>query len=172
MAGSHALARDGPGSAPARDGQLGALLGHVARGDQVAFEAVHDRTAGQVPRVIQGVAHYRSVRGGHGEVLVDAWRSASRYDQARGSATTRRLTLAHRHAVDRVRSPQISRTGDVRCIAADPRNHVTKRPRPGWIAIKCADACAGRAFGAGGLPARHGPVISAHPARPAGAGHE
>jgi len=48
ITGGHALPRGGPGSAPARDGQLGALLGHVARGDQVAFEAFYDRTAGQV----------------------------------------------------------------------------------------------------------------------------
>jgi len=46
VTGGHALPRDGPGSASARDGQLGTLLGHVARGDQVAFEAIYDRAAG------------------------------------------------------------------------------------------------------------------------------
>src|SRR5215472_738231 len=47
--------RAGPRRAGKRAGagrQPGALLGHVARGDQVAFEAVYDRTAGQVPGVI------------------------------------------------------------------------------------------------------------------------
>ena len=39
------------GSAPVRDGQLGALFGQVACGDRVAFEAAYCRTAGQVPGV-------------------------------------------------------------------------------------------------------------------------
>ena len=38
------------------------------------------------------------------EVLLEVWRTASRFDPAKGGAATWVLTIAHRRAVDRVRS--------------------------------------------------------------------
>jgi RNA polymerase sigma-70 factor (ECF subfamily) len=53
------------------------------------------------------------------EVLVDLWRTATSFDPARGSATTWVMTLAHRRAVDRVRSAQASTDRDTRAALLD-----------------------------------------------------
>jgi len=83
------------------------LLGRVARGDTRAFELLFDRVSGAVlgvaRRVLRDPGQAEEVAQ---EVMVEVWRSAARYDPARGSALTWVLTLAHRRAVDRVRSAQ------------------------------------------------------------------
>jgi RNA polymerase sigma-70 factor (ECF subfamily) len=84
---------------------LDALLVRVARGDQAAFEAVYDRMAGPVygliRRVLRDPAQSEEVTQ---EVLLEVWRTAARFDVKRGSAASWMLTIAHRRAVDRVRS--------------------------------------------------------------------
>jgi RNA polymerase sigma-70 factor, ECF subfamily len=91
------------------------LLRQVALGDEVAFERVYRRVAGQVlgvvRRVVRDPAQSEEVAQ---EVLVEVWRSATRFDPTRGSGATWVLTMAHRRAVDRVRSAQSSADRDDR----------------------------------------------------------
>lgn len=86
---------------------LDALLALVARGDEAAFEQTYDQVAdavfGLVRRVVRDPAQSEEVTQ---EVLVEVWRTASRYEPARGSAMAWIMTMAHRRAVDRVRSEQ------------------------------------------------------------------
>jgi RNA polymerase sigma-70 factor, ECF subfamily len=79
----------------------------VARGDEDAFAALYDAAAALVFGVVRGIvrdpAQSEEVTQ---EVLLDVWRTASRFDAARGSGTAWVVTLAHRRAVDRVRAEQ------------------------------------------------------------------
>lgn len=91
------------------------LLLRVARGDHEAFGVLYDRVAGQVYGVIRRVLRdpARSEEVAQ-EVLVEVWRTATRFDPDRGTAATWILTMAHRRAIDRVRSVQASRDRDER----------------------------------------------------------
>lgn len=98
-----------PGAARAHSGgggrDLTSLLREVARGDHAAFEAVYDQLAGPVfglvRRVLRDPAHSEEVAQ---EVMLEIWRTASRFDSGRGTALSWAMTIAHRRAVDRVRS--------------------------------------------------------------------
>jgi len=83
------------------------LMALVARGDEGAFERLYDVLAGPilglVQRVLRDPAQSEEVAQ---EVLVELWRTATRYRPDLGSVRTWALTLAHRRAVDRVRSAQ------------------------------------------------------------------
>ncbi|MEC3980712.1 ECF RNA polymerase sigma factor SigK [Amycolatopsis sp. H20-H5] len=84
-----------------------ALIARVARGDERAFEALYElcsaRVYGVIRRLLLDAAQAEEVSQ---EVWLQVWRSAPGYAPERGSAMTWLLTLAHRRAVDRVRSAQ------------------------------------------------------------------
>ena len=106
-----------PFSPPGPD--LGELLTLVARGDQVAFETVYDRVApavfGLVLRVLRDPAQSEEVAQ---EALLEVWRTADRFDPARGSALAWVMTIAHRRAVDRVRSERAAAEREARAASA------------------------------------------------------
>src|SRR5580700_3036288 len=95
----------GPAEDTDRDPDLTGLLGRVARGDHRAFELLYGELAGPVYGVVRQVlrdpAQSEEIAQ---EVLLEVWRAASRYDPAKGSPAAWVLTIAHRRAVDRVRS--------------------------------------------------------------------
>lgn len=108
-----------PGDRERRAPGLELLLGHVARGDEAAFEQVYDQVVGTVyglvRRVVRDPAQSQEVVQ---EVLVEVWRTASRYEPGRGSAMAWIMTLAHRRAVDRVRAEQASSVRQARVASS------------------------------------------------------
>lgn len=92
---------------PDHERDLGPALAQVARGDHRAFEVVYRVLAGPVyglvRQVLRDPAQSEEVAQ---EVLLEIWRTASRYDPGRGSPAAWALTIAHRRAIDRVRSEQ------------------------------------------------------------------
>jgi RNA polymerase sigma-70 factor (ECF subfamily) len=108
----------GPEEEPASRG-LEAVLIQVARGDHAAFGVIYDACApavlGSVRRVLRDPAQSEEVMQ---EVLLEVWRTAARFDPAAGSATAWIATLAHRRAVDRVRSEQRAADRELRAATA------------------------------------------------------
>lgn len=86
---------------------LVAVMHRVARGDEDAFASLYDAVAapvhGLVLRVLRNPAQSEEVTQ---EVMVEVWRQAARFSGDRGSVRSWVLTIAHRRAVDRVRSAQ------------------------------------------------------------------
>jgi RNA polymerase sigma-70 factor (ECF subfamily) len=114
---------EGESARPAGDAEyLEGLLIRVARGDQAAFEGVYDALAGPVygliNKVVRDPAQSEEVSQ---EVLLEVWRTASRFDPAKGSAATWVMTIAHRRAVDRVRSATAAAAREARSAGVPPQ---------------------------------------------------
>ncbi len=104
--GMDGAGRPGGGSVPSND-ELAELVRKTAVGDLAAFERVYRELCGPVFGVVRRVlldeAQSEEVAQ---EVFLEVWRHCSRFDPARGSARSWVLVIAHRRAVDRVRSEE------------------------------------------------------------------
>jgi RNA polymerase sigma-70 factor (ECF subfamily) len=93
----------------------GRLLLRVADGDQAAFARLYDmlspRAFGLILRVLVDRSQSEEVLQ---EVFLEIWQSAARFAPNKGQGRSWVLTIAHRRAVDRVRSAQASTDRDVR----------------------------------------------------------
>ena len=106
---------------PQRRGpDLKELLAKVSFGDQDAFGRLYDVVVGPVlglvRRVLRDPAQSEEVTQ---EVMLEIWRSAARYQPERGEVMAWVMTLAHRRAVDRVRSAQAAADRDRRAAAQE-----------------------------------------------------
>lgn len=102
----------------------GLLLRRAGRGDQAAFGELYDALSplvhGVVLKVVRDPAQAQEVAQ---EVFVELWRLAARFDGTKGSAQSWAATLAHRRAIDRVRSEQATRNRQDRDANLAVREH-------------------------------------------------
>lgn len=105
---------------PGVTADLDALLRRVARGDVEAFATFYDNTRarvfGLVTRVLRDPGYSEETTQ---EIYLQVWRNAAGYDPSAGSPLAWLMTLAHRRAVDRVRSEQATTQRESRYGAAN-----------------------------------------------------
>jgi RNA polymerase sigma-70 factor (ECF subfamily) len=91
------------------------LLQRVSGGDQPAFAALYERFSprvfGLANRILRDPSQAEEVAQ---EFFLEIWQRASRFDRARGTATSWIMTITHGRSVDRVRHSQASRARDLR----------------------------------------------------------
>lgn len=108
----------GTGTSKAAGTELPALLGRVAWRDRDAFEDLCQYIAapvfGTVRAVVRDLPQSEEVTQ---EVLVEVWQTASQFEAARGSALAWVTTIAHRRAVDRVRSERRAAERELRAAS-------------------------------------------------------
>jgi RNA polymerase sigma-70 factor (ECF subfamily) len=85
--------------------RLAELLDRSARGHEAAFAELYDLTSGRIYGVVLKVLRSPDLAAEvTQEVYVEIWRQASRFSAERGNVMAWMATIAHRRAVDRVRS--------------------------------------------------------------------
>ncbi|RAJ45414.1 RNA polymerase sigma-70 factor (ECF subfamily) [Kitasatospora sp. SolWspMP-SS2h] len=107
-------------SRPDRAESLRHLLERTAHGDRAAYADLYEEIAptvhGIALRVLRDAWQAEEVAQ---EALLEVWRSAPSYRPERGSAAAWVGTIAHRRAVDRVRSVRARTEREERVVRAD-----------------------------------------------------
>ncbi|GAA2088267.1 sigma-70 family RNA polymerase sigma factor [Kitasatospora saccharophila] len=117
----HAPVRPLPGDVRSlRAERLRALMDRTARGDREAYADLYEELAptvhGIALRVVRDPAQAEEVAQ---EALLEVWRSAPSYRPERGPVAAWACTIAHRRAVDRVRSVRASCEREQRVVRED-----------------------------------------------------
>ncbi len=107
--------------------RLVSLISRSARGHEDAFAELYDQTCdrmyGVIVRVIRSPELAAEVTQ---EVYVEIWRQAGRYAKERGSVMAWMTTVAHRRAVDRVRSETSDTARDQKYAQLNAEREVDK----------------------------------------------
>ncbi|WP_081416378.1 ECF RNA polymerase sigma factor SigK [Arthrobacter castelli] len=143
--------RDLSSTEPGGDEDLAQLLFDVGQGNQESFSLFYDRTV----RRVFGLAHRILIdtelsEDATQEVYLQVWKTAGQYHRAAGSPMAWLMTIAHRRAVDKVRSQQRSSDREARYLAAsgdverdDVVDSVTGRLEAEAV-VQCLDTLTGR----------------------------
>lgn len=102
---SPAALADGGADRHARDVRLAALLAAAATGDASAFEAFYEATFAYARTVARRLLRsHADIEDLLADCYFEAWRTASRFDAARGSPVTWLLTLVRSRGLDALRA--------------------------------------------------------------------
>ena len=126
------------------EGRLAELVHRCALGHEDAFAELYDLTAprvyGLILRVLRSADQAAEVSQ---EVFVEVWRTCTRYRADRGGVLAWMTTIAHRRAVDRVRSAQSRTEREARYAdqqRARPHDQVVESVEQHWDADRLHSA--------------------------------